>query len=56
MGIEVCRACGWAVRIIARIDDPVVTLKTLEHPKTNDETRGPFPLPESWAPPGALFG
>ena len=38
-------------------DDPVVTLKTLEHPKTNDETCEPFPLPESrGTPPGELFG
>jgi hypothetical protein len=44
------------VRIIACIEDPVVIQNILDHLKRKDETRGPFPLPESRAPPGALFG
>ena len=48
--------CGGAVRIIACIEDSVVILMILDHLKTKEETCEPFPLPESWAPPGALFG
>jgi len=44
------------VRIIACIEDPVVIQPIVDHLKTNDETCEPFPLPESRAPPGALFG
>ena len=47
--------CG-AVRIMACIEDPVVIQKILDHLRTKDETCGPFPLPESLVPPGALFG
>jgi hypothetical protein len=68
--IESCPACGGAVRIIACIQDPVVIQKILDHLKTKDERRktkderrktkdetcGLFPLPESRAPPGPLFG
>jgi hypothetical protein len=44
------------VRIIACIEDLVVTQKILDHLKTQDEACEPFPLPESRAPPGTLFG
>jgi hypothetical protein len=54
--IETCAACGGAVRIIACIEDPVVIQKILAHLKKKHETCEPFPLPESRAPPGALFG
>jgi hypothetical protein len=54
--IETCAACGGAVRIIACIEDPVVIQTILDHLETKDETCEPFPLPESRAPPGALFG
>jgi len=66
--IETCPACGGAVRImpkalamlagqaLACIEDPAVIRKILDHLKSKDETREPFPLPESRAPPGALFG
>jgi len=49
--IETCQARGGAVRIISCIKDPVVIQKILDHLKTKDETRGPFKLPESRAPP-----
>jgi len=54
--IETCPACDGVVRIIACIEDPEVIQKIIDHLKTNDETFGPFPLPESWARAGPLFG
>jgi hypothetical protein len=53
--IETCLASGGSARIIACTEDPEVIEKILDHLKTKDETCGPFPLPESRAPPGALF-
>jgi len=55
LDIQICAACGGAVRIIACIEDPVVMQKILAHLKKH-KTCEPFPLPESRAPPGALFG
>lgn len=54
--IETCRECGGAVRIIACIEDPVVIKRILDHLTRGDETRKSVPMPESRAPPGALFG
>jgi hypothetical protein len=56
MDIQTCAACGGAMRIIASIEDPVVIQKIPDNLKTKDETCEPFPLPESQAPRGALFG
>jgi hypothetical protein len=42
------------VKVIACIEDPAVIKKILDHLKTKDETREPFPLPESRAPPFGL--
>ena len=53
--IETCPACGGAVKVIASIEDPVVIKKILDHLKSKEETREPFPLPESRAPPTGLF-
>lgn len=53
--IETCRECGGQVRIIACIEDPIVIRKILDHLKSKEETREPFPLPESRAPPTSLF-
>jgi hypothetical protein len=54
--IETCQVCGGAMRVIACIEDPAVIKKILEHLKTKDETREPFPLPESRAPPAGIQG
>lgn len=54
--IKTCQECGGTVKVIACIEDPAVIRKILDHLKSKDETREPFPLPESRAPPGALFG
>jgi hypothetical protein len=56
MDSETCPACGGAVRIIARIEDPVVIQNDPRPPEDKNETCRPFPLPESRAPPGTLFG
>jgi hypothetical protein len=42
--------------VIACIKDPVGAQKIFDHLKRKHETRGPFPLPASRAPPGARFG
>jgi hypothetical protein len=52
--VETCRECGGAVKVIACIEDSAVIKKILDHLKTKDETREPFPLPESRAPPFGL--
>jgi hypothetical protein len=52
--IETCRECGGAMKVIACIEDAAVIKKILDHLKTKDETREPFPLPESRAPPFGL--
>jgi hypothetical protein len=44
------------VRILACVENPAVIQKIIDHLKRKDETCEPFPLPESRAPPGALFG
>jgi hypothetical protein len=36
--------------------DPVVIHTILDHLKTKEKISEPFPLPESRAPPGELFG
>lgn len=56
IGIETCQDCGGALKVIACIEDPVVIQKILDHLKTKGEISEPFPVPESRAPPGALFG
>ena len=49
--IETCQACGGPVRIIACIEDPVVTKKILD-PVTDRAAAGERrPLPESRAQP-----
>lgn len=44
--IETCRKCGGAVKVIACIEDPVITNKILDHMKEKDEVNEPsaFPL------------
>ena len=49
--IEVCQACGGAMKVIACIEDPVVIKKILDHLKGKAETKEPNSLPESRAPP-----
>ena len=44
------------MKVIAGIDDPAVIQKILDHLKSQYETRELSLLPESRAPPGALFG
>ena len=54
--IETYSACGGAVRIIACIEDQAVIKKILDHLKNKTEPNEITALPESRAPPGALFG
>jgi len=44
------------MRVIASIEDPAVIQTILGHLRTKEETCELFPLPESLAPLGALFG
>lgn len=57
--IKTCRECGGTMKVIACIEDPAVIQKILTHLKRKEETREPFPFPESRAPPageqGVLF-
>lgn len=54
--IEICQACGGAVRVIASIEDPAVIKQILDHLKNKEEqeTEKPLLLPESRAPPAGL--
>ncbi len=52
--IEPCSGCGGAMKVIACIEDPIVSKQILEHLKHNAETRGTRALPESRAPPAVL--
>lgn len=49
--IEICSACGGAMKVIACIEDLVVIQKILEHLKKKDEASESNALPESRAPP-----
>jgi len=54
--IEICQACGGAVRIIASIEDPIVIEKILTHLDKKDASVEPARLPPCRAPPqGGLF-
>ena len=54
--IEICQACGGAVRIIASIEDPIVIEKILTHLDKQDPSAKASPLPPCRAPPqGGLF-
>ena len=54
--IEICQACGGAVRIIASIEDPVVIKKILTYLDEKDASVEPARLPPCRAPPqGSLF-
>jgi hypothetical protein len=49
--IETCEQCGGAVKVIARVEDPLVIQKILSHLNTkNDEVVELLP-PKSRAPP-----
>ena len=54
--IQTCQTCGGTMKVIACIDDPAVIKKILDHLKSKYETRELSLLPESRAPPDALFG
>lgn len=47
--INVCEACGGAVKVIACIDDPAVINKILDHLKAKEDSQ--FRLPVNRAPP-----
>ena len=54
--IEICQACGGAVRIIASIEDPIVIEKILTHLDKKDPSEEPSLIPPCRAPPqGGLF-
>jgi hypothetical protein len=48
--IEICRACGGTVRIIACIEDPQVVEKILTHLDQKTPVAAPNRLPRSRAP------
>ncbi len=52
--VEICSACGGAVKVIACIEDPVVIKKILDHLRGKAETQADTRLPESRAPPLGL--
>ena len=45
--LETCRACGWAVRIIARIDDPVLILKAPNTRRLTTKPANPSRYPKA---------
>lgn len=47
--INICEACGGAVKVIACIDDPAVINKILDHLKAKEDSQ--FMLPVNRAPP-----
>jgi hypothetical protein len=49
--IEICPACGGALRIIACTEDPAVIKKILAHLDTKDACPQPARLPPSRGPP-----
>jgi hypothetical protein len=51
--IEICRACGGAVKVIADIEDPVMIRKIRDHLKEKGEYPDAFRLPERRGPPPA---
>jgi len=51
--IETCPACGGALRIIVRIEDPAVIKKILTDLDTKDASKAPARLPPCRAPPQA---
>jgi len=55
--VETCRVCGGIVKVIARIEGPVVIKMILAHIDAQAPKPGEFVLPDSHAPPQAcLFG
>jgi len=53
--IETCSACGGAVKVIARIQDPAVIDKILTHRQEKLVPGAADLLPQSRAPPAGLF-
>jgi hypothetical protein len=51
LDVETCQACGGAMRIIASIEDPVVTGKILVHVEEAEQVREGLRLPGPRAPP-----
>jgi hypothetical protein len=49
--IETCRECGGAVKVIACIEDPVVTVKILTHLNEKAASAATGLLPASRTPP-----
>ena len=49
--VETCQACGGAMKIIASIEDPVVTGKILAHLEQATPVREGLRLPAPRAPP-----
>ncbi len=49
--VEICRACGGAVGIIASIEDPVVIEKILTHLEKKDASSAAQRSPPGQAPP-----
>ena len=54
--IEICRACGGALRIVACIEDPVVIKKILAHVDRKNTPQETGLLPEGRAPPAGRLG
>ncbi|WP_169720413.1 MULTISPECIES: hypothetical protein [Sedimenticola] len=52
--IETYRECRGTVKVIARIEDPMVINQILDHLKNKTETNEPKTLPESRAPLAGL--
>ena len=54
--IEVCDLCGKKVKVIACIEDPVVTKQILEHLKKQTPATIKYVIPEGPSPPqSSLF-
>ena len=51
--MNICEACGGAVKVVACIDDPVVINKILTHLQMTEDNQ--IPLPASRAPPVGLL-
>ena len=52
--IETCSACGGAMKVIACIEDPVVTKQILDHMNNKAAASACRVLPESRGPPGLI--
>jgi hypothetical protein len=53
--IETCAHCGGAVKVVACIEDPVVSKQILEHLERRAQQR-PVMTPTARAPPGGVLG